>query len=175
MFQKRFDGSQSFDLTWDEYKQGFGNLNGEFWLGNDFLHNFTQQDTYELRIELSAFNGSTGYIVYDSLKIGNEDIWYQLQIGNVVEGTLVDDLAFMNGYYFSCKDKLLVANNTYPCAYYYPAGWWTKSCFTANLNGLYHPSPGTIAASGKGVIWLHFTGNYYSLKSTEMKLRPASF
>uniref|UniRef100_K1QIV9 26S proteasome non-ATPase regulatory subunit 3 n=1 Tax=Magallana gigas TaxID=29159 RepID=K1QIV9_MAGGI len=32
VFQRRFDGSESFDRTWLEYEDGFGSAAGEFWL-----------------------------------------------------------------------------------------------------------------------------------------------
>ena len=37
----RYDGSENFDLPWNDYKDGFGNLNGEFWLGLDKMHALT--------------------------------------------------------------------------------------------------------------------------------------
>lgn len=40
-FLNRFDGTQDFYLNWSEYKNGFGNLAGEFWLGLDNLFELT--------------------------------------------------------------------------------------------------------------------------------------
>ena len=39
----RFDGSQNFYLNWTDYKQGFGNLSGEHWVGLDHLYELTSK------------------------------------------------------------------------------------------------------------------------------------
>ena len=37
VFQRRFSGDVNFSRNWDEYKQGFGYLDGDFWLGELML------------------------------------------------------------------------------------------------------------------------------------------
>ena len=46
IFQKRIDGTLSFDRSWSEYKQGFGNVESEFWLGNEKLHQITRESKH---------------------------------------------------------------------------------------------------------------------------------
>lgn len=43
---KRFDGSQEFYLGWREYKFGFGDLEGEFWLGLQHMHLLTGEQSF---------------------------------------------------------------------------------------------------------------------------------
>ena len=40
---KRVDGSQNFYLNWNEYKNGFGSLPGEHWVGLDHLSELTSK------------------------------------------------------------------------------------------------------------------------------------
>ena len=71
MFQKRLDGSVDFYRGWDDYEHGFGNLNGEFWLGLDKIHRLTKERS-KLRVDLEDLDYQTAYAEYDSFDVGDE-------------------------------------------------------------------------------------------------------
>ena len=45
VIQERMDGSVNFNRTQEDYKHGFGNLVGEFWLGLDKINRLTRNKT----------------------------------------------------------------------------------------------------------------------------------
>ena len=80
VFQKRLDGSVDFYRGWDDYKRGFGNLNGEFWLGLDKINRLTKQRS-RLRVDLEDINGNTAYADYSFFGVSSERSKYKLSLG----------------------------------------------------------------------------------------------
>jgi len=68
---------------------------------------------------------------------------------------------------FSTRDQDNDASSD-SCAVLYKGAWWYhRSCYYANLNGEYNNT-----AHGTGVIWYQWKGWSYSLRFTEMKIKP---
>jgi len=169
VFQKRDD----FYRTWLEYKRGFGDLQRQFWLGNDRLSLLTNQDLYQLRIDLEDFDGEKRFAQYYSVRVANEVDKYRLTVESYSKGNAGDSLTRHNNMRFSTKDQ---DNDLVPssCAQQHNGAWWYDQCYLSNLNGDYlrgyHPT-----TNAGGVHWASFRGYNYSLKRTEMKIRPFWF
>ncbi len=80
-----------------------------------------------------------------------------------------DSLRYHNGQRFSTKDR---DQDTYEdsCSVIYEGAWWYDHCHRSNLNGKY--LAGNQSSYANGINWKHWKGFYYSLKRTEMKIRP---
>ncbi|XP_073247985.1 fibrinogen C domain-containing protein 1-like [Porites lutea] len=169
VFQKRRDGSVDFFRAWDDYKRGFGNLNGEFWLGLDKIHRLTVSAGYKLRVDLEDNHGNTAFAEYSSFSVTSERAKYQLNLGSY-SGTAGDSLDAHRAMLFSTKDRDSDRNSG-NCALSYKGGWWYNSCHSSNLNGLYLNGKD----DSKGMSWYHWKKKYYSLKRSEMKIRPQNF
>ena len=166
VFQRRQDGSVDFYRGWVDYEMGFGELDNEFWLGLSKIHRLTKIDS-SLRVDLEHFNQSTRYAHYDTFSVGDVSAEYVLTVGGYY-GTAGDSLEIHNGRRFSTKDNDNDVSSS-NCATRFTGAWWYKSCHHSNLNGKY--LHGVHSSYADGVNWYHWTGYYYSLKFTEMKLR----
>ena len=78
IFQRRVDGSVDFYRNWTDYKNGFGNLTTEFWLGLDKILRLSSSEQNVLRVDLETFANETAYAVYESFSVGNESDGYRL-------------------------------------------------------------------------------------------------
>ena len=78
-------------------------------------------------------------------------------------------LSFHSGMQFSTKDQDNDIDGG-SCAVTYKGAWWYKHCHHSNLNGEY--LGGLHDTFADGINWEKFRGYHYSLKRSEMKLRP---
>lgn len=115
---------------------GFGDLLGDFWLGNKYIHLITNQKSYTCGVRLFddtltwRFDGYSKFVVAD--EVNNFKVTYNPMIVNFgmspTDSTMVSD-----DQPFSTHDRDLTG-----CATSEKAGWWYNTgCTTgANANGM---------------------------------------
>nr|BAA84190.1 techylectin-5B isoform [Tachypleus tridentatus] len=162
---------QNFYQTWESYKNGFGNLTKEFWLGNDIIFVLTNQDSVVLRVDLEDFEGGRRYAEAVEFLVRSEIELYKMSF-KTYKGDAGDSLSQHNNMPFTTKDR---DNDKWEknCAEAYKGGWWYNACHHSNLNGMYLRGPHE--ESAVGVNWYQWRGHNYSLKVSEMKIRPIIF
>ncbi|XP_072584756.1 tenascin-X isoform X4 [Vulpes vulpes] len=167
VFQRRMDGQTDFWRDWEDYAHGFGNISGEFWLGNEALHSLTEAGDYSMRVDLRAGDEAV-FAQYDSFRVDSAAEYYRLHLDGY-HGTAGDSMSYHSGSVFSARDRdpnnLLIS-----CAVSYRGAWWYRNCHYANLNGLYGST-----VDHQGVSWYYWKGFEFSVPFTEMKLRPRSY
>ncbi|XP_071835331.1 uncharacterized protein [Apostichopus japonicus] len=171
VFQRRVDSSLSFYRYWNEYREGFGSVDGNFWLGNDKLAALTSQGEYELRIEFDSKSGQHYYAKYSSFSVGDVDTNFRLSVSGYDSSSTVgyDAMNNHNGREFTTRDRDNDAYG-YNCASYgtsYQSAWWFNHCYHCDLNAPYSGVSYTI-------YWYNFPCSNYNIQSTEMKIRPRS-
>ncbi|XP_034481413.1 angiopoietin-related protein 7 [Drosophila innubila] len=177
VIMKRSSDDLSFERSWLEYKEGFGNLAGDFFIGLDKLHALTSSVLHELRIVLEDFEGNVAYAEYNAFAISGEREFYTLhllgQFQNQVAPTAGDSLSYHAGAKFSTfdsdNDNCLECN----CAQRLKAAGWFNNCGTSNLMGVYH-AQNPSKAGETGIFWDTFQGKDYSLRSVKMLIRPVA-
>ncbi|KAM4756047.1 tenascin-X-like isoform 2-T2 [Cyanocitta cristata] len=175
VFQRRQDGRTDFWRGWESYARGFGNVSGEFWLGNEALHELTAAGPTELRVDLRTARDSA-FALYRDFAVGGAEERYRLRVG-AFSGTAGDALSYHSGSPFSTRDRdsrdprdrrdPSGRPRPPPCAVAYGGAWWYRNCHYANLNGRY----GT-PRDHQGIHWFPWKGFDVSIPFTEMKLRP---
>ena len=97
MFQRRQDGSQDFYLGWSDYKAGFGDVYGEFWLGLDKIHRLSKSGQNVLRVDLMDFNGAERYAKYGKFSVADGSDKHRLNIGSYSGNFELKSKACKNG------------------------------------------------------------------------------
>ena len=164
VFQRRQDGSVDFYRGWTDYKNGFGNIDGEFWLGLDNIHWLLSlsKSGNEFRVDIGDRHGNRVYAKYSTFSVGDESTKYVLGVSGY-SGNAGDSLDYNNGWSFTTKDQ---DNDTKDnnCADERHGAWWYKACTFSNLNGGYYRTD-----AESGIQWYHWKREPF--KFSEMKFR----
>ena len=151
VFQRRFNGSVDFDCNFEEYENGFGDIDGEYWLGLRNVLRLTRRGKWTLMVDIETNAGDKKYAVYDYFHINSQDpSCYSTNIRDYF-GTAGNALRYVSSKRFYAKDDSYCAR-TY-------GGWWYSSSSNCddNLNGDYKTR----------MKW----GDLRSLKASQMKIR----
>ncbi|GFU06555.1 hypothetical protein NPIL_592422 [Nephila pilipes] len=161
LVQNRFNGSESFFRDWTEYKSGFGQLNSEFWIGNEALHLLTDKRPMKLHIDMWDMQDNYLYVEYETFRVRSEMDQYAIEISNH-SGNASDALTSHNGMGFSTFDRDNDASSA-NCAVHHTGGWWYQHCHRADLNGRY----------SLGMTWYdEFRQEWLQLVRVEIKIAP---
>lgn len=128
--QKRQDGSVNFYRNWTEYRNGFGNPLGEFFVGLEKIHELTSSQKHELLVMLENFEGYRRYAHYDEFLIANETERYRLKKLGKYSGNAGDYLRNHFNMFFSTMDQDNDIADEGNCAKWFKGAWWYYHCMT---------------------------------------------
>ena len=105
VIQRRVPGQAvKFYRNWEDYENGFGDLNGEFWYGLRNLHCLTAREEVELRIDMVMKINKKIWIKYQTFKVAGAGDKYRLTIGGGKGSGEQDSMAYHSGMQFSTYD-----------------------------------------------------------------------
>ena len=107
LIQQNINGSNIFNRSWAEFKVGFNDSSGNYWLGNELLSQLTANNSYKLRFDLqSRSNISNWYHAeYSTFIVLTEADNYRLQVAGY-SGDAGDAFGSRhNGMMFSTYDR----------------------------------------------------------------------
>nr|XP_019956565.1 PREDICTED: angiopoietin-related protein 3-like [Paralichthys olivaceus] len=173
VIQRRRDGFVNFDQTWEKYENGFGDFQGEVWLGLKKIHALASQGASILHIQLEDWKQSKYFIKY-KFNLDGPESNYTIHLTHL-SGDLPDPMGNQTGMMFSTKDRDNDNHQDFNCAHNYTGGWWFNACGDTNLNGRYFPMrPKGRSERRRGIQWKTGRKASYSFKLTELSVHTVA-
>ena len=178
VLNRRYDGSTNFYRNWKEYKEGFGKLHREFWIGICTCYFSRQYFKRVLRLYYNSDLVDTQVVQvvpvytnrYSHFYIGNKKSKYMMDISGVTynEHFAADFVSYNNRMEFSTKDSDNDKTSSYHCARRCYAGWWYNICNSPYINLIGEYSNLKKNSWPYSFSWL---GQVHHLEFSEMKMR----
>ncbi|XP_064116151.1 ficolin-3-like isoform X2 [Macrobrachium nipponense] len=153
-----------FNRSWSEYRSGFGDASGEFWLGNVHLHAMTSSREYALRMDAHLSSGDVKFGAWGSFRVSTEANRFRLSLSSYsAESTTRSNcLPNVNGLLFTTYDRDN-DETTGNCAVTEGGGFWHYRC-----NNLIHPT----ASRSEGLTSSCFNNQQDTAVFLQLKIRP---
>ncbi|CAH1780697.1 unnamed protein product [Owenia fusiformis] len=138
----RYDASVDFNLDWDYYKHGFGNIWKEHFIGLENIVSVLLQKRYKARFDLTTWENETGYAEYQTFDFNDKKDKYRITIDSY-SGTAGDSMKYSNHMRFTTKDS---DNDNYVgnCALVFGEPHWYDTCgndVKGSIFGMYSKTP----------------------------------
>ncbi|XP_071100893.1 microfibril-associated glycoprotein 4-like [Haliotis cracherodii] len=169
--QQRNYGSADFYRSWQEYKDGFGDLSKDFWLGNDKIGYITngrnQTLSFVSRDMSTTFTRQRMYTSFTLSQDGLYRMTFERTWGHTnPDKSGGDCLSELKGQPFSTFDHDN-DDSTLNCAKEHQSGFWFKNCTPCNPNGVWSDTPdGKRAGIPEEMFWIPVTGDNLLLSCT---------
>ena len=160
--------------TWDEYKNGFGNVHGEYWLGNDDIHALTSQRGSEMLVWffLESFSGEYRNVIYKGFRVENEANNYKLHTGVYSAGKeTISSKSILkhDQMLFSTPERENDIHQSQNCASRYKSGFWFSNCYGATPNGAYGDTESL--CKERGIHWIDWKGTTECMRQFRILIR----
>ena len=169
VFQRHQSDAVSFNRSWDDYKNGFGDLSDSFWWGNEKLAQALNDGRqYELRIDLFDWERNHAYAKYSHFNVAPESENYRVSFGGY-SGTAGGDSFgwWQNRQKFSTFDRDNDGDASVNCGARYGGFWW-RYCGFFLPNGRF--SRTSDVPGWTGLHWRAWRGRE-SLRAVSMMFR----
>jgi len=134
LIQQNVDGFNFFNRSWVEFKVGFNDSRGNYWLGNELLHQLTLSGRYKLKFDLQSRSNNNWYSAeYSTFIVRSEADKYRLQVSGY-SGNSGDAFTYHNGMMFTTYDRDNDQHKTGNCAAVFGGGFWYKNCGRSQVN-----------------------------------------
>ncbi|ESO85271.1 hypothetical protein LOTGIDRAFT_97085, partial [Lottia gigantea] len=121
VIQWHHNSSFRFNKTWAEFRTGFGNRDGDHWIGNEKLFWLTQSRNFSLMITIKPRGGGIRNFNVSKFIVLSENSSFAIRVYDAPGSQSC--LSQYNGTQFTTFDRVNSAN----CAAINGSGWWYNS------------------------------------------------
>ena len=166
--QRRISDSVDFDRDWDDYVNGFGEEDGNYWMGLEEIHQLTTTHNMSLYIIIETFEGEPFTLSLQTFSVGNATTNYSINFsGYSQSSTRLRRELFpigLDGKKFTTRDRDNDLSDGNCASDQHKGGWWYRNCGLINLNGNYE---GDVTPAATGILVRCIDTEQYSITSTK--------